>query len=108
MLPFSQINSCILQVEIIDNVHDKRVSQTSECRKNPSPYIITIRSDNSQPLGMSEPNNEGRILLALKALQNSPKLSARRAAEMYHVHSRTLQRRRRGVQARRDIVPNSR
>jgi hypothetical protein len=57
---------------------------------------------------MSEPNNEGRILLALKALQNNPKLSARRAAEMYHVHSRTLQRRRRGVQSRRDIVPNSR
>jgi hypothetical protein len=27
---------------------------------------------------------------------------------MYHVHSRTLQRRRRGVQSRRDIISNSR
>jgi hypothetical protein len=34
---------------------------------------------------MSQPNKEGRILLALQALQNNPKLSLRRASTIYQV-----------------------
>jgi hypothetical protein len=40
---------------------------------------------------MSDPNIEGRILLALQALQNDPKLKLRRAAEIYHVGRMMLQ-----------------
>jgi hypothetical protein len=49
----------------IYNVNHKYVSQTT-----PS---------------MSQPNKEGRILLALQALQNNPKLSLRRASTIYQV-----------------------
>jgi hypothetical protein len=57
---------------------------------------------------MPEANQEGKILLALQALQNDPKLSAQGAAKIYEVNPRTLQRRRRGIRSRRDIIPNSR
>ncbi|KAJ0151317.1 Uncharacterized protein HZ326_6153 [Fusarium oxysporum f. sp. albedinis] len=62
------------------NVHDKRVLQTSECSKNPSTYTITIQSDISQQPNMPESSNEAKIILALQALQNDPKLSLRKAA----------------------------
>ena len=48
------------------------------------------------------------MLLALQALQNNPKLSIRRAAEIYSIHYRTLHRRQKGIQSRRDTIPNSR
>ncbi|KAF4470852.1 hypothetical protein FALBO_2237 [Fusarium albosuccineum] len=57
---------------------------------------------------MSRSSNEARILLALQALQNNPKLSTRHAATMYEVYYRTLQRRRNGIQSRSDFIPKSR
>ncbi|KAM6509943.1 hypothetical protein FALCPG4_19040 [Fusarium falciforme] len=57
---------------------------------------------------MSQFNNEANILLALKALQDDPKLSLRRAASIYQVHHWTLYRRQKGVQSRRDWIPKSR
>ncbi|KAJ0124110.1 Uncharacterized protein HZ326_31474, partial [Fusarium oxysporum f. sp. albedinis] len=57
---------------------------------------------------MSQPNEEGRILLALQALQNNPKLSIRRAANIYNVNRSTLRRRQNGAQSRRDWTPGSR
>jgi hypothetical protein len=53
---------------------------------------------------MPEANQEGKILLTLQALQNNPKLSAQGATKIYKVNPRTLQRRRRGIQSRRDII----
>jgi predicted DNA-binding transcriptional regulator YafY len=51
---------------------------------------------------MSQPINEARILLALQALQNNPKLSIRRAADMYEVNRNTLRRHQNGNQSRCD------
>jgi hypothetical protein len=56
---------------------------------------------------MSQPINEARILLALLALQNNPKLSLRRAVTIYEVRYSTLRDRKNGIQARRDCIPNS-
>ncbi|EWZ28455.1 hypothetical protein FOZG_17848 [Fusarium oxysporum Fo47] len=57
---------------------------------------------------MSQPSNEARILLALRALQNNPKLRLRRAATIYKVGYSTLRDRRNGIQSRSDWVPKSR
>ncbi|RKK57106.1 hypothetical protein BFJ69_g17585 [Fusarium oxysporum] len=57
---------------------------------------------------MSDPNIEGKILLALQALQNDPKLKLRRAAEIYKVGRMILWRRQKGIQSRSDWVPTSR
>jgi hypothetical protein len=57
---------------------------------------------------MTQPSNEARILLALQALQNNPKLSIRRAASMYKVRYGTLRNRKNGMQSRCDSIPNSR
>ena len=57
---------------------------------------------------MSDPNTEARILLALQALQNNPKLKLRRAAEIYKVGRMMLWRRQQGIQSRRDWIPQSR
>ncbi|KAM5529435.1 transposase [Fusarium oxysporum f. sp. phaseoli] len=57
---------------------------------------------------MSQPSNEARILLALQALQNNPKLRLRRAATIYKVGYSTLRDRRNGIQSRSDWVPKSR
>ncbi|KAK7570464.1 hypothetical protein V3481_019323 [Fusarium oxysporum f. sp. vasinfectum] len=57
---------------------------------------------------MSQSSNEARILLALQALQNNPNLSTRRAATIYQVNYRTLQRRHNGIQSRCDWIPKSR
>ncbi|RYC80031.1 hypothetical protein BFJ63_vAg17088 [Fusarium oxysporum f. sp. narcissi] len=57
---------------------------------------------------MSDPNYEARMLLALQALQNDPKLSVRRAADIYKVNHMTLRRRQNGIQSRRDSIPKSR
>ncbi|KAG6990148.1 Tigger transposable element-derived protein 6 [Fusarium oxysporum f. sp. conglutinans] len=64
--------------------------------------------DTSQPPIMSQPSNEARILLALQALQNNPKLRLRRAATIYKVGYSTLRDRRNGIQSRSDWVPKSR
>jgi hypothetical protein len=57
---------------------------------------------------MPDPNIEGRILLALQALQNDPELKLRRAAEIYKVGRMMLWRRQKGIQSRRDWIPESR
>ncbi|KAL9561294.1 hypothetical protein ACKAV7_014649 [Fusarium commune] len=57
---------------------------------------------------MSDPTIEGRILLALQALQNDPKLNLRRAAEIYKVGRIILWRRQKGIQSRSDWIPKSR
>ncbi|KAK7582935.1 hypothetical protein V3481_012230 [Fusarium oxysporum f. sp. vasinfectum] len=57
---------------------------------------------------MPQPSNEARILLALQALQNNPKLRLRRAATIYKVGYSTLRDRRNGIQSRSDWVPKSR
>ena len=57
---------------------------------------------------MSQSSNEARILLALQAIQNNPKLNIQRAATIYKVHYRTLHRRQHGIQSRRDTIQKSR
>mgnify|MGYP004718416977 FL=1 len=57
---------------------------------------------------MSQSSNEARILLALQAIQNNPKVSLRRAANIYQVPFSTLQRRQDGIQSRCDFIPKSR
>lgn len=57
---------------------------------------------------MSPSSNEARILLALRALQNDPKLKLRRAAEIYNVGRMKLWRRQQGIQSRLDWTPKSR
>ncbi|KAL9566933.1 hypothetical protein ACKAV7_008702 [Fusarium commune] len=57
---------------------------------------------------MSQPSNEARILLALQALQNNPKLSLRRAATIYEIGFGTLRNRKMGMQSRCDWIPKSR
>jgi hypothetical protein len=57
---------------------------------------------------MSQPDYEAHLNLALQALQGNPKLSIRRAAEIYTVNRNTLRRRQQGVQSRCDTMPNSR
>jgi hypothetical protein len=57
---------------------------------------------------MSLPSKEARVQLALQALENNPKPSIRRAAELYEVNRNTLGNRKRGKPARCDTMPNSR
>jgi hypothetical protein len=57
---------------------------------------------------MSDPNIEARILLALRALQNDPKLSLRRAAGIYQVRYWTLHRRQKGILSTRNSIPKPR
>lgn len=51
---------------------------------------------------------EARVILALKAIQNSNNLSLRAAAKLYDVQPTTLYYRQAGRPARHDIPPNSR
>ena len=51
---------------------------------------------------------EGRVNLAIEAIQKDEQLSLRAAAKVYNVSEATLQRRRAGILARRDISANSR
>ncbi|KAJ0126800.1 Uncharacterized protein HZ326_30099 [Fusarium oxysporum f. sp. albedinis] len=51
---------------------------------------------------MPESSNEAKIILALQALQNDPKLSLRKAAAIYHVDRFTLSRRRHGILSKLD------
>ena len=57
---------------------------------------------------MPQKNDESQIILALQAMQNDPKLSARAAGRIYCVDHEKLSRRKRGIQPRRDIPANSR
>ncbi|OBS16256.1 hypothetical protein FPOA_27617 [Fusarium poae] len=57
---------------------------------------------------MPQSSDEARILLALRALQNNPKLSLRRTADIYKVNYWKLRRRHNGIQSRCDWIPKSR
>ena len=57
---------------------------------------------------MPQKNDERNIILALQAIENDPKLSARAAAKIYSADPRKVQRRIKGMQPRRDIPANSR
>jgi hypothetical protein len=57
---------------------------------------------------MPQKNDESQVILALQAMQNDPKLSARAAGQIYSVDHAKVSRRRHGIQPRRDISANSR
>ena len=56
---------------------------------------------------MASTSYEARVILALKAIQNSNNLSIRAAATLYNVRPTTLYYRQAGRPARCDIPPNS-
>jgi hypothetical protein len=57
---------------------------------------------------MPQSNKEARLLLALQALQNNPKLKLRPTARLYQVDYYALRRRHNGIQSQRDTTPKSR
>jgi hypothetical protein len=57
---------------------------------------------------MPQKNDESQIIIALQAMQNNPKLSARAAAKIYSVDHQNLSRRKRGMHSRLDTLANSR
>jgi transposase-like protein len=57
---------------------------------------------------MPQSLNEVRILLALLALREDPKLTVRRAANIYDVNRSTLGRRQHGILSKRDTPTKSR
>ncbi|KAM5529924.1 fot5 transposase [Fusarium oxysporum f. sp. phaseoli] len=57
---------------------------------------------------MPQTINEASLLFALQACQKNPKLSLRRAANLYDVDHQRLSDRRNGIQARADRMPNLR
>jgi hypothetical protein len=57
---------------------------------------------------MSQSLYEARVLLALQALQNNPKLSIRKAATIYQINRCTLGRRQKGIQSTRNTTTKSR
>ena len=57
---------------------------------------------------MESTSNESRIILAIEALKKDPKLSVRRAVQIYKVPRSTLRGRRAGCTSRRDMSANSR
>ncbi|KAL0938518.1 fot5 transposase [Colletotrichum truncatum] len=57
---------------------------------------------------MESASIERRLQIALQAMRNDPKLSARAAGALYTVSHATLSRRLKGIVSRRDSMPNSR
>jgi hypothetical protein len=57
---------------------------------------------------MPSSQNEANIILALQALQKNPKLSMRRAADIYHIKWTTLRNRKNGIQPRCNSIANLR
>ena len=55
---------------------------------------------------MSHKNDEAQVQLALFAMQNDPKLSARAAGRIYNVDHKKLSRWRRDIQLQRDVPAN--
>ncbi|OJJ78569.1 uncharacterized protein ASPGLDRAFT_53497 [Aspergillus glaucus CBS 516.65] len=56
---------------------------------------------------MPQKHDECQVILALQAMQNDKKLSARAAGKIYHVDHEKLSRCRRGMQTRCNISANS-
>jgi hypothetical protein len=80
----------------------------SDLTKNPSPYINTTKSINSQQPQMSSSLDEARIILALQALKNDPKLSIQRACQIYMVKHGTVRNRKNSIKAKHEITVKSR
>ena len=57
---------------------------------------------------MESTSNESRIILAIEALKNDPKLTERATASIYNVPRTTLADRRAGKLSRRDMTANGR
>ena len=57
---------------------------------------------------MASISNEARIILAIEAIEKTPKLSIQAAAKTYNVANRTIRRRLASKPAQRDTTPNSR
>ena len=57
---------------------------------------------------MALPSDEARVILALEAIQNDPRLSIRAVAKSFEVNRMTLTRRRTSRATRRDTSPKSR
>ena len=57
---------------------------------------------------MPSTSKEARVILALEAIEDNPKIGIRAAAKLYNVPASTLCRRRSGQPAQRDIPANSR
>ena len=62
----------------------------------------------SQPIQAMASNKEGRILLAMQAIDKGQIRSVRAAASIYNIPPETLRRRIKGQPSRRDSTPNSR
>ena len=56
---------------------------------------------------MPQKNNESKIILALQAMQNDPKLSAQAARKIYSINHQKLSHCRCGIQLQCDIPANS-
>jgi hypothetical protein len=61
----------------------------------------------SQPINLQLPQKEGKISLALLAIEKDQIQSERKAVRTYEAVRTTLQRRRAGIPSRRDCTPNS-
>jgi len=57
---------------------------------------------------MLSTSKEARVILALEAIENNPKLSIRAAAKLYNILASTLCRRRSSQPIRYNILANSR
>ena len=57
---------------------------------------------------METPSKESLMILALQALETDPKLSVRKAAQIYKVSYVTLSRRRKGTLSRAETIVKSR
>jgi len=99
--------SALKTIRGISNVFDKRVGQTSESdtpTKWYAPYL---------PIAMPPPNRvqsiqkEGRISIAIHAIQSHQFQSNRSAATTYDIPKSTLHDRIHGKSSRRDCEPNS-
>ena len=80
----------------------------SECYTEPPCHVSYPFPHLPSQRSMHQRNDEVHVQLALQAMQNDTKLSARAAGKIYNVDHEKLSRRRRGMQPRRDIPANSR
>src|ERR1700760_2351201 len=92
----------------IHNVFHKRVAQTSESPTPNQKYYTFSTTTMSPPIFDENVQIEGRILLAIQAIENNQFRSVRAAAAVYDVPRTTLRDRMNGKRSRRVSTPNSR
>ena len=66
----------------------------------PTPLLVKLQHAFFQPFVMEIQTQEARIILAIKAIRSSKKLSCRSAAKIYKVPETTLRYRMAGLTAR--------